>query len=154
MVRSRRRLAGLVFIVLGASACVIWLPSLFLPHPVWAFPYVAGNFLAGGSYVWLVYPEARWVPAGVVPLLLGLMLRRGWRWSGRLAAVLTVPVIVVDLLELLYLLGQLNKGIDYVLPAAVLAIGLPVKFWALYLCLPPRHDDQPHTNSVPAPEQR
>jgi hypothetical protein len=64
------------------------------------------------------------------------MLRRGWRWSRWVAAVLTVPVNVVDVLELFYLLGQLTKGIDYVLPAAVLAIGSPVKLWALYLCVP------------------
>jgi hypothetical protein len=68
-----------------------------------------------------------------------------------MAAVLTTPVIVVDVLELLNLLGQLSKGIDYVLPAAVLAVGSPVKLWALYLCLPRHRHDQPHVSSSAAP---
>src|SRR5258708_35639997 len=100
-------------------------------------------------YVWLIYPVARWVPAGIVPVLIGLMLRRGWRWAGLVAAVLTIPVIVVDVVGLLYLPGRLSKGIDYVLPTAMLSIGSPLKLWALYLRLPQRRDDEPHLSPAP-----
>jgi hypothetical protein len=62
-------------------------------------------------------------------------------------------VIVVDVLALLYLVGQLSKGIDYVLPAAVLAIGSPVKLWALFLCIPQRRVDLPQLSSAAPPSQ-